>query len=207
MKAIKSWRDQLELWLTLTFLTALGWSFGLILTSLFARYLSTFPSSLAVPIIAGILGGAIIGLLHVIILRNMVRSIEVWFLTSITGWTLGVLVTLTAIDLNPGPAGWLVGGALGGLLFGFSQKTGLRGKSGIGWTWVILNALGWFIVYGFATVLPTDTMLYQIAVFNVPLAMGMLSWVLVGALAVLLQILVTSSRPRKDRGDKVQWWP
>ncbi len=207
MKAIKSWQHQLELWLTLTFLTALGWSFGLILTSLFIGFLNTYPDSLVVPIIAGILGGAIIALLHVIILHNMVRSIEVWILTAITGWTLGVLLTLALIQLIPGIAGWLVGGALGGLLFGFSQKAGLRGKSGVGWAWVVLNALGWLVVYGGARVLPADMALNQVVVYNEPLALGMLSWVLVGTLAVLVQILITSSRKRKDKSARVQWWP
>lgn len=207
MKAIKSWRDQLELWLTLTFLTALGWAFGLILTGLLVGLLDTPPGSLVVPILAGILGGAIIGLLHVIILSNMVRSIEVWILSSMTGWTLGVLVTLALIQVLPGTAGWLVGGAAGGLLFGFSQKTGLRGKSGIGFTWIVLNALGWLVVYGAATLLPADMGLQQVAAFSEPMAMSMLGWVLVGALAVLVQILVVSGLPHKERGDKVQWWP
>jgi hypothetical protein len=207
MKSIKSWRDQMELWLTLTFLTALGWSFGLILTALIIGFFDTPPGSLVVPIISGILGGAIIGLLHVIILRNMVRSIEVWILTCITGWTLGVLLTLAVIQLIPGVAGWLVGGALGGTLFGFSQKTGLRSKSGIGFTWVVLNALGWLIVYGAGTLLPDDMALGQIASFSQPLALGMLGWVLVGALAVLVQILISSGTSRKDKGDKIQWWP
>lgn len=208
MKAIKSWRDQLELWLTLTFLTALGWSFGLILTALVTGFFETPPGSLVIPIISGILGGTIIGLLHVIILRNMVRSIEVWILTSITGWTLGVLLTLAVIQLIPGIAGWLVGGALGGTLFGFSQKTGLRTKSGIGFTWVVLSALGWLVVYGAGTLLPGDMALGQIASFSQPLALGMLGWVVVGALAILLQILISSSgTTRKDKGERVQWWP
>ena len=92
-------------------------------------------------------------------------------------------------------------------MFGFSQKTALRSKSGIGFTWVVLNALGWLVVYGASTLLPGEMALGQIASFSEPLALGMLGWVLVGALAVLLQILISSNTSRKDKGDKVQWWP
>jgi hypothetical protein len=207
MKAIKGWREQLELWLTLTFLTALGWAFGLILTALLIGFLDAPTESMVVLILAGILGGALIGLLYLIVLRNMVRSVEIWILSAITGWTLGVLVTLAIIQLIPGMAGWLVGGAVGGLLFGFSQRTGMRGKSGAGFSWVLLNALTWLIVYGAAILLPADLTVEQISAVSQPLSLSMISWVLVGTLAVLVEILVVSRLPRKKRGEKIQWWP
>ena len=206
MKAIKNWRAQLDLWLTLTFVTAIGWSFGLILTELLIRVLKAPTDSLVVPILAGILGGAIIGLLHIIILRNMVRSIEIWILTATTGWTLGVLVTLAIIQLIPGLTGWLVGGAAGGLLFGLSYKTGMRAKSGIGFAWILLNTLTWLIVYGVAVLLPAELAMGHIVSFSQPLALGMMSWVLVGTLAVLIEILIISATPHKERGERIHWW-
>ena len=57
MKASKSFRDQVELWLMLVFLTSLGWSFGLILTSVLVGTVTTLLDSTIKLVLAGILGG------------------------------------------------------------------------------------------------------------------------------------------------------
>jgi len=47
----------------------------------------------------------------------------------------------------------------------------------------------------------------SIASMNMPIAKGMLGWIMLGTFAILLLIMILASLKRGDRGAKVQWWP
>ena len=207
MKENKSLRDQIELWLMLVFLTSLGWSFGLILTSVLVGVVGTPPERSINLILAGILGGILISLLSTFVLRDSIRTIGNWVLAATLGWVLGLLGTIYSIQLMPGAAGWLIGGALGGLIYGLVQSFGFKPGFGRSIPWIILNALGWAAAYGLGFAFPSGLGMESIASLNISISKGLLGWVMLGTFAVLLLILLFATLKRGDRGDRVQWWP
>lgn len=208
MNEVKNLREQIELWLMLVFLTSLGWSFGLILTSVFVGTIGTPPESSINSILAGILGGILISLLSMFILHDHIKTMRTWILVASLGWVLGLLGTIYSIQLIPGTAGWIFGGALGGLIYGLVQGFGFKPGFGRGIPWIILNAVGWAAAYGLGNAFPSDMGLERITAINITISKGLLGWVMVGTLAVLLLILLFATLERGDRGEKrVQWWP
>ncbi len=207
MKASKSFRDQVELWLMLVFLTSLGWSFGLILTSVLVGTVTTVLDSTIKLVLAGILGGILISLLSMFVLRDSVKSMATWLLAATLGWALGLLGTTYSIQIMSGAVGWIISGALGGLIYGLVQGYGFKPGFGRSVPWIILNALGWAGAYGFGYALPSDLGMDRIASINVSVSKGMLGWVMLGTIAILLLILLFATLKRGDRGERVQWWP
>ena len=207
MKASKSFRDQIELWLMLVFLTSLGWSFVLILTSVLVGAVGAVPGSTTSLALAGILGGILISLLSTFALRDSIQNMGTWLLATTLGWMLGLLGTVYSTQAMSGATGWIIGGALGGLIYGLVQSYGFRPGFGRSIPWIILNALGWAGAYGFGYALPTDLSMDRIASINVSVSKGMLGWVMLGAFAVLTLILLFATLKRGDRGERVQWWP
>lgn len=207
MKANKIIRDQIELWLILLFLTSLGWSFGLILTSVLVGTLGLAPDNFASLILAGIVGGFFISLLSLFILRESVRGLGAWILAATLGWTFGLLGTIYIMRVMSGAIGWIIGGALGGLIYGMLQRFGFKPNFGKAPLWIVLNMLGWGIAYGLGFFIPSDLGMDQIVSINVPIAKGILGWVILGTFSVLILILAFASPKRGDRGEKVEWWP
>jgi len=208
MKASKSFRDQFELWLMLVFLTSLGWSFGLILTSMLVGTVITALDGIISLILTGILGGILISLLSIFVLRDSVLSMGNWVLAASLGWVLGLLGTVYSVQAMSGATGWIIGGALGGLIYGLIQSFGFKPGFGKSIPWIILNTLGWAIAYGIGYALPPDLSMDRIAAMNMPIAKGMLGWVMLGTFAVLFLILLFATLKREDRSEnRVQWWP
>jgi hypothetical protein len=207
MKASKSFRDQVELWLILIFLTSLGWSFGLILTSVLVGTVTTALDSTIKLVLAGILGGILISLLSMFVLRDFLRSMGTWLLAATLGWALGLLGTTYSIQAMSGAVGWIIGGALGGLIYGLVQSFGFKPGFGRSIPWIILNALGWAVAYGLGNAFPSDMGMESITAMSVTISKGLLGWVMLGTFAVLLLILLFATIKRGDRGERVQWWP
>lgn len=207
MNERKSFRDQLELWLMLVFLTSLGWTFGLILTSVLVGALGMARESSINLFLAGIFGGLFISLLSVFVLHDSIKSMRVWLLVGTLGWVLGLLGAISIFKLIPGATGWLIGGALGGLICGVIQRFGFKSGFGRSILWITLNALGWAVAYGLGFGLPSKLGMEGISSTSIPLSKGMLGWVMLGTFAVLLLILLFATLKRGDRGPRVQWWP
>ena len=106
-----------------------------------------------------------------------------------------------------GDLGWLVGGAIGGLIYGLAQSFGLRREFGRNIPWFVLNALGWAGAYGLGFTLPTDFGVDRITTMSIPISKGMLGWVMLGTFAVLLLILLFATVSKGDKGERIQWWP
>jgi hypothetical protein len=208
METNKSFRDQIELWLILVFLGSLGWSFGLILTSVLVGAIGIAPGSIISLISAGILGGVFVSLLSMYVLRKSVKGIGAWILAATLGWTLGLLGTIYSMQAMSGGIAWIVGGALGGLIYGLIQSFGFKPGFGKSLPWIILNGAGWAVAYGLGYAFPSDMGLEGIASMSVPVAKGMLGWVMLGTFAVLFLILLFATLKRGDRSEnRVQWWP
>jgi hypothetical protein len=208
MNESKGLRDQIELWLMLVFLTSLGWSFGLILTSMFVGAIGTSPERSINLTLAGILGGILISLLSMFVLRDAIKSMRIWILAATLGWVLGLLGTIYSIQVISGVLGWIIGGALGGLIYGLVQVFGFKPGFGRGIPWIILNALGWAAAYGLGHAFPSDMGVGSISAMNVTISKGLLGWVMLGTFAVLVLILIFATIKRGDRGgNRVQWWP
>ncbi len=207
MKAIDSLRSQVELWLMLIFLTSLGWTFGLILTSVIVSAAGTPPENSINLVLVGILGGIFISLLSMFVLQNSIQSVRVWMLAATLGWLLGLLTMAYSMQIMTGAAGWIIGGALGGLIYGIVHSFGFKPRFGKGIPWIVLNALGWAIAYGLGYAIPSDLGMDNIASINAPIASGMLGWVMFGTLAILFLILISANSKRGDSGERIQWWP
>lgn len=207
MNEKKGFRNQVELWLMLIFLTSLGWSFGLILTSVFVGAIGTPPERGINLTLAGILGGILVSLLSMFVLQDSIKTMRIWVLAATLGWVLGLLGTVYSIQLIPGVAGWLIGGALGGLIYGLVQRFGFKPGFGRSVQWIILNALGWAGAYGLGYAFPSDLGMESIASMNISIAKGLLGWVMLGTFAILALILMFATLKREDRGERVQWWP
>jgi len=208
MKTNKNFRGQIELWLILVFLASLGWSFGLILTSVLVGVIGVAPGSIISLILAGILGGVFVSLLSLFVMRKSVKGMGAWILAATSGWTFGLLGTIYSMKAMSGAAAWIVGGALGGLIYGVIQGFGFKPGFGKGILWIILNAIGWAVAYGLGYYLPSDLGMEGIASINIPVAKGMLGWVMLGTFAVLFLILLFATLKRGDRSEnRVQWWP
>lgn len=207
MNEKKGIRNQVELWLMLVFLTSLGWSFGLILTSVFVGAIGT-PSERGINLtLAGILGGILVSLISMFVLHDSIKTMRIWVLAATLGWVLGLLGTVYSIQLVPGMAGWLIGGALGGLIYGLVQRFGLKPGFGRGILWIVLNAVGWAAAYGLGNAFPTEMGMQSITAMNLVISKGLLGWVVLGTFAVLALILSFATLKREDRGERVQWWP
>jgi hypothetical protein len=201
-------RDQIELWLMLLFLTSLGWSFGLILTSVFVSAIGSSPERSINLTLAGILGGILISLLSMFILRDSLKNMRIWVLATTLGWVLGLLGTSYSIQLISGAFGWIIGGALGGLIYTLVQRFGYKPGFGKGIPWLILNALGWGAAYGLGHAFPSELGMQAISSISTFVSKGMLGWVMLGTFAVLILILLFATIKRGDRGEnRVQWWP
>ena len=201
-------RDQIELWLMLLFLTSLGWSFGLILTSVFVSAIGSPPEGSINLTLAGILGGILISLLSMFILRDAIKNMRIWVLATTLGWMLGLLGTSYSIQLIPGVLGWIIGGALGGLIYALVQRFGYKPGFGKGIPWLILSALGWGAAYGLGHAFPSELGMQGIASISTFISKGMLGWVMLGTFAVLILILLFATLKRGDRGEsQIQWWP
>ena len=207
MNERKGFRAQLELWLILVFLTSLGWSFGLILTAVFVGVMGTPPERSINLTLAGILGGILISLLSMFVLRDSIITMRSWVLAATLGWLLGLLGTIYSIQLIPGVTGWLIGGALGGLIYGLAQGFGLKPGFGKGLPWILLNGLGWTAAYELGNAFPSEIGMQDITSISIPISKGLLGWVMLGTFAVLALILLFATLKREDRGERIQWWP
>jgi len=207
MKTVNNLPGQIELWLLLVFLISIGWPFGLILTSVLFGVFSVALGNISSLVIAGIVGGIFISLLSLFVLRDSIRSTGTWVLVTITGWVLGLLGTFYSIEAMTGGTAWIIGGALGGLIYGLIQSAGFKTKSGKSIYQIILNALGWAGAYGLGYAVPSKLSLNNIPFLSEAVTRGMLGWVMLGTFAVLLLILLFATLKRGDRGERVQWWP
>ncbi len=208
MKTNNKYREHIELWLILSFMISLGWVFGLVLTSFLLEVINPISENITTLVVAGILGGLIIGLLSMFIAWKSIKSILVWVLTTTLGWTLGLAGTMLGLQLIEGATGWLIGGAFGGLVFGILQSFGFKSDfNSRSLLWLTLNLLSWAGAYGFGYAIPADLGLVRITSINTILSKGMLGWVLFGTLSGLSLLLLFSTFKRGDRGDRVQWLP
>ena len=207
MKTVNSLPGQIELWLLLVLLISIGWPFGLILTSLIFGAFSVALGNISSLVIAGISGGILISLLSLYVLRDSIRGTGIWVLATIMGWVLGLLGTFYSIESMSGGTAWIMGGALGGLIYGLIQSAGFRNKSGKSILRIILNVIGWASAYGIGYAIPTKLSLDNIPLLSEAITRGMLGWVMLGIFAVLLLILLFATLKRGDRGERVQWWP
>lgn len=207
MKGKKDIRNQIELWLILVFLTSLGWPLGLILTSGFLHVIGTEPDSFLSVLISGVVGGAIVNLLGISVLRKSINSVGKWILMATLGWSLGLVGTSYMIQFDNSTASWIMGGAVGGFIYGLLQQFGFKPKSRKGFEWVIMHAFGWAGAYGFGIVIPPDLLLSRFASISWPISRGLLGWVMLGVIAVFPLILAFSTTNQKDKEPRVQWWP
>lgn len=207
MKTVNSLPGQVELWLLLVLIISIGWPFGLILTSLIFGAFSVALGNISSLVIAGILGGIFISLLSLYVLRDSIQGTGIWVFATITGWVLGLLGTFYSIEALTGGTAWIVGGALGGLIYGTFQSIGFKTRSRKGIHQIILNAIGWASAYGIGYAIPSKLSLDNLPFLSQAVTRGMLGWVMLGAFAVLLLILLFATLKRRDRGERIQWWP
>lgn len=167
MKATKSWRDWLLVWVLWVLGTTSGWLLGWLVAAVLAMATFWDPDEveaylrspwayvltrMVLGAIVGIIIGAVIGLLRWLVLRRSARDVILSVLATIVGSAL--LCATSAIgpsqlesDFTIGLRSGAVGGAIGGLFGGSCQWLILRRRVSRADGWILLTVVGWAIVW------------------------------------------------------------
>jgi hypothetical protein len=208
MKALRTASDWLELWFLWFLVTGACWSVGLVIAVVIASSASLALSSQVSLLLGGIVVGALIGLVQQEILRPDVRGVGVWTLATAIGWTAGLVVTSTVVRMAEPTPGWLIGGVLGGFVWGLAQLPVLRSETGGRGGWLLLTVLGWTAALALGMALPVRPKPGAVGGEVVEVATsGAMGLVIIGMFAILaLTLLFPEPHPRAvDRN--VRWWP
>lgn len=153
--------------------------------ALFAAALIAQGFSFGMPIVfrlAGgfVVGGAWIGWMQWMFLQPEARTGRIWMLATITGWTLGLLVTLLVGRFTDLLILSLLGGASGGLIFGLAQWLAMipqvRGRG----DWLLMTIASWTAALTLGSLIVRKTQpLSTRPDFDIVGSSGILGWVFI----------------------------
>ncbi len=208
MKVLRTVSDWLELWFLWFLVTGTCWSVGLVIAVVIASSASLALSSQVSMLLSGIVVGALIGLVQREVLRPDVRGVGVWTLATVIGWTAGLIVTTTVVRMAEPTSGWLIGGALGGFVWGLAQLPALRSETGGRAGWLLLTVLGWTAALALGTALPVGPEPGAIGGEIVEVATsGAMGLVIIGMFAILGLTLLFPGPQQRAVDRNVRWWP
>jgi len=207
MKALRTVSNWLELWFLWFLVTGTCWSVGLVMAVVIASSVSLALSSQVSLLLSGIVVGALIGLVQWEVLRPDVRGVGVWTLATVIGWTAGLMVTTTVVHIAEPTLGWLIGGALGGFVWGLAQLPALRSETEGRAGWLMLTVLGWTAALALGTALPAGPKAGAIGGEVVEVATsGAMGLVIIGMFAILGLILLFPGPQQRAVDRNVRWW-
>lgn len=202
-KTVRAWLDARLAWFTVS---GVAWATSLVLAVAVAGCLVPVPSALIRLALAGLAGGAFVGLVQWLTLSLKVRGAGAWLAASAVGWSTG-LSALAAVDLHFGqPWGKLCAGLAGGLICGGLQSLALRTGAGKP-AWLLVTATGWTVALAISHFLPAqDAQQFLEAAVRLA-AHEAVGLVVLGMVAALCRVLLLADFGQKDRTEQVKWWP
>jgi hypothetical protein len=208
MKAFRTASDWLELWFLWFLVTGTCWSVGLVIAAVIAAGAGLALSSQVSLLLSGIVVGALIGLVQREVLRPDVQGVGVWTLATAIGWTAGLIVTTAVVRMAGPTLGWLIGGVLGGFVWGLAQTPALRSETGGRAGWLLLTVLGWTAALALGTALSAGPKPGAIGGQVVGAATsGALGLVVIGMFAILGLTLLFPGPQQRAVDRNVRWWP
>jgi len=207
VRALSYSRNSNEDWLIWVVVTGMSWVVGLLAAAVIAQGVS-----IGVPIVvrlAGgfIVGGAMIGLTQWTFLQPEARTGRIWMLATITGWTLGLLVTLFVARFANLLVVSLLGGASGGLIFGLAQWLVIIPKVRGRGDWLLMTISSWTAALTLGSLIVRKSQPLNIRPdFAIVGSSGVLGWVFIVLVSGIFLIFFF---PKPDNhpfggGD---WWP
>jgi hypothetical protein len=207
MRTLRTLSDWLELCFLWIFVTGISWSVALVVALVLAQAVSPALSSQVTLLLGGVVVGALIGLAQWAVLRPDVRGVGFWTLATVIGWTAGLIVTSSVVRMAEPAPGGLIGGALGGFVWGLAQWLALRSETGGRLKWLLVTVVGWTVALALGTSLPINGGLGGSGGGLVDTAAsGAVALIMIGIFAVLaLPVLFPEPHQRAvDR--RVRWW-
>jgi hypothetical protein len=202
LKTVSAWFEAWFAWLPATGVT---WAVSLVLAVLIVAAVGPALPQEASLALAGLAGGALIGLAQWLLLNPGVRGAGVWILTTAVGWVASLaLVALVVTGLGH-IWGRLAGGVLGGLVLGGMQWLALRPEAKRV-QWLLMTVSGWTAAVALSLVLPSwGWGMFREAILYVAVS-GTVGLVLIGIVAVFGRVLLFPDFGQKDRTSYVKWW-
>jgi hypothetical protein len=207
MKAFRAVSNWLELWLVWISVTAISWAGGLVMAVVIVKIASLASPGAASLVMGGVMVGALIGLAQWAILRPGARSLGAWTVAASLGWTAALVITASALRTMGISWGGLVGGALGGLVWGVAQWPALRPETGERVTWTLATALGWTAAVALGRALRFEGDLAAVGGGAVQVAViGLWGMIIIGMVATLALPLLFPEPHQRAVERRVDWW-
>jgi hypothetical protein len=205
MKTLKTLSAWFESWLIWLPATGVAWAMSLVMAVAAAGALGPRLPLAASLALAGLAGGALIGLGQRLLLEPQVRGVGLWILVCALAWPVSLAAATVPLTwFNPV---WAipVGGVLGGAVLGLAQSLALRPASSRV-SWFLMTVLGWTVAFGLNLLVPNlvwSTRYDGIVYVAVSVMAGL---VLLSIVAVFARILLFPDFGKKDATDHVRWW-
>ncbi len=185
------------IWLQWLFVTFIGF-----LASLFWIEIGEKPD---IGGLQGLVGGAMIGLAQLLVLRRYISQAGWWILASSLSWSFIGLSPLGAmgwvaprmLEIIPRLLYGIVGGGIIGMLLGVGQWLVLRQHISKAWQWIFVNTLSWSIALALGWII--GGILRLVTRLFISEVIGLtVTWILVGAMTGLALIkFLENPKPRK----------
>jgi hypothetical protein len=207
LKRLSSWLEAWFVWLVVTGVT---WAVSLVLAlSLGGVLAPMLPQSVGLAL-AGIAGGAVLGLAQWLALRPDVRGFGLWVLVTAVGWVASLLVAAMLLRIIHPPWGRLMGGVLGGLVLGAGQCLVLRPRARR-LDWVAMTVLSWTAAMALSLALADGgwrAFKEAVAAVAIDVAVyGAVGLVVMAILSFFGQVLLLHDSKRRGSSGYVRWWP
>jgi len=208
MSVGKSWSNQIEFWLLWMFVLGISWPAVSILSALLITALRFPLESKTGMILTIALGGMLVGVIQWFILQPGAIGIIPWILATAAGWALAFGVTTSLSNPEILNLSWLLGGVLGGLVFGVAQWFVMRFQLKISWEWLIQSAISWTAapILGFliSKSIPQSVFGEQMhpVIFS-----ALLGWAILGVLSCLILLTIFPQQAKRDRDKYIRWLP
>lgn len=207
MNALRTLSHWQTAWLPWFPVTGGGWTIGLIIASAVAKCASLVFSLEASLVIAGVLTGAILGLVQLFALHPDVKGIGAWVTGTGIGWVAGLGITTLVVMGTDSLWGTVPGAILGSLAFGFAQWLVLSPEMKYRRAWLCVTIAGWTTSMSLGLNLGgsyPNTLIDQVVRIAEAGAVGV---VILGLFAIFAMCLSFPTYGEKDITNYVRWLP
>jgi hypothetical protein len=158
--------------------------------------------------ISGVVGGTVLGLAQWLFLRPAVKGLGAWALATTVGWLTGLVVAALVVRMANLAWGGIIGGTLGGWVFGLTQWLALRPDGGRRGEWLLVTAVGWSaaLIVGMTLlgVSSPNTIRSGLVGIAVSEAVG---GVVMGIVAIVVLISWFPKTEKPEADVTIRWWP
>jgi len=194
-----------EEWSRWAMVTGLGWVIAMVFTLTLYFYLSRILPPVLALIPALYAGGVAVTVSQTTILRRGTRRSN-WLWVGGLGWGLAILAATPMLRFLGPVFGWVAGGLVGGLVFGWSQSYGLWQRERLLFEWTGLTILGWILAFAIGSTLARDLGVETSQLGPVEVAAAAsLGWGFISLLGFALYLLVFSAFSRGE-SDLTSGW-